>query len=527
MALPRSLFDRAIANFGRKFLFVYHDKDGRYGICSECGNTVDYDDMPLPSAQGGDRFRYTECPHCGLTLEVRRGWYGKSSLKDRFYLQAWEVVDYNTVKLHEAIVALDGRTDTEEEAGSWMTETCWDQRCTTLTPGHAETVRWNGDERRVAAMCPAFEMYGCNIIPIYSAWKIMTDQVCVMGWAGLRNSFLAPFVRAWEESGRRQENAPNFIFRMVEEPITELFYKAGFYKIAEARANKRRPGKGTRHIDFSQKSPKKMFRGLGKGNTAQKMKELLRIMPKNTQIWQLEKCVEMFRDGTLKKPEDAADFCKIDTYEYTFDRFLETMKKYSYPAARFIRYVGKSGEMLSYYTDYLRMCEEIGKPTNEQRVLFPDDLRAAHDECVEEKKNIYSKKMKERAKTRRAELTAAGYDFKSGTIRAVIPKNAEDIKREGKKLHHCVGGYVDRYSEGSTNIIFIRRAEKPNEPWFTLEVNPKNLNFVQCYGFKNQVKGKDDPEVGPFLEKYAKHLKRCAAKNKAHKQEDNKCRKTA
>ena len=527
MALPRKLFDEAIGHFGRKFLFVYRDADGRYGICSECGNTVDYEDIPLPSAQGGDRFRYTECPHCGLTLEVRRGWYGKNSLKARFYLQAWEVIDHDTVKLHEAIVALDGRTDTEEEAGSWMTETCWDQRCTTLTPGHAETVRWNGDKRRVASMCTPFEMCGCNIIPTYCAWKMMTDQICVMGWSKLKNSFIAPYVRAYEETGRRQENAPNFIFRMVEEPITELFYKAGYYEIAKERAYKHRPNLGTRHIDFSQKSPKKMFRGLGKGNTDQKMKELLRILPKSVRIWQLEKCVEMFRSGILKKAEDAALFCKIDTYEYAFDSFLEEIKKYNYPAARFIRYLGSCGEQERYYTDYLEMCEELGRPMNEQRVLFPENLRDAHDECVAEKKNIYSKKMKELAKHRRADLTAAGYEFRSGTILAVVPENAKEIKREGKKLHHCVGGYAEKHANGTTNIIFIRRAEKPNEPWFTLEVNPKTLDFVQCYGLKNQVRGKDDPEVGPFLKKYAKHLERCAAKNKTRKQEDNKCRKTA
>ena len=135
MSLPQNIFDEAVEVFGRRFLFVYADPSGRYGICSNCGNTVGYDEQPLPSKHGGDRFRQAACPHCMSVLEVRRGWYGKSSLKDRFYLQAWEVIDYNTVKLHEAIIALDGRTDTADEAGAWESETCYDQRCTTVTPG--------------------------------------------------------------------------------------------------------------------------------------------------------------------------------------------------------------------------------------------------------------------------------------------------------------------------------------------------------------------------------------------------------
>ena len=526
MSLPQEMFDEAVEVFGRRFLFVYPDPSGRYGICSNCGNTVVYDEQPLPSSHGGDQYRYAECPHCMATLEVRRGRYGKQSLKDRFYLQAWEVIDYNTVKLHEAIIALDGRTDTENEAGKWEHKTCYDQRCTTLTPGRCETVRWNGDRRRVSSMCPTSEQMGCNITPLHSAWHPMTDQICVMGWSRTRESFLAPFVRAYEQTGFRQENAPNYIFRMIEEPMTELFFKNGYFEITYERAYKSRPNHGTRHIDFSQKSPKKMFRGLSKNNAAQKMKELLRLMPKSTKIWQLEACAEMFRDGTLKKAEDAAIFCRIDTYAYSFrDTLGKLTAKYSYPGARFIRYLGTCGEPPRYYTDYLDMCEELGKPTNEPRVLFPEDLRTAHDECVRERERLQEKKMIELGKTRRAQLVAAGYEYKADGLCTVVPCSAQDIKDEGKALHHCVGRYVENHARGDCAIIFIRNADEPKTPFFTLEVNPKTLHFVQCYGYKNQVKGRDDPAVAPFLEKYKKHLQRC--KNKAKKQEVSKCQKTA
>lgn len=524
MSLPHYLFDKAVERFERKFLFVYSDSLGRYGICSACGNAVPYDE-PLPSAQGGDQFRYTDCPHCNMTLEVRRGWYGKHSLKDRFYLQAWEVIDYNTVKLHEAIIALDGRTDTDAEAGSWENKTCWDQRCTTVTPGHCETIRWDGQTRRVSSICPPFEQYGSNIIPLRSPWHIMTDQVCVLGLGSLKQSFVSPFLETAAVVGIRQEEVPNYIFRMVEEPITELFLKAGFLAIAHERAFKHRPNHGTRHIDFSQRSPKKMFRGLSKNCAVQKMKELLRLMPNNTKIWQLEKCAEMFTNGTLKKPEDAALFCRIDTYEYAFDGFLEDMRKYGYPANRFIRYLGSHGESVRYYTDYLKLAEELGKPTHESRTLFPDDLHAAHDDLVAEKQYMYDKKTEENAKKRRAELVAAGYEFKSGTLCTVVPKNAEDIKAEGKALRHCVGRYAEDHANGKSTIIFIRHTDDPKTPFFTLEVDSKRLFFVQCYGYANQVKGVNSPEVAPFLEKYAKHLKSCM--NKKKKQEDKKCRKTA
>lgn len=45
---------------------------------------------------------------------------------------------------------------------------------------------------------------------------------------------------------------------------------------------------------------------------------------------------------------------------------------------------------------------------------------------------------------------------------------------EGQALHHCVGGYALRMAEGKTAIFFIRLAEEPDRPYYTLELQGKN-----------------------------------------------------
>jgi hypothetical protein len=59
-----------------------------------------------------------------------------------------------------------------------------------------------------------------------------------------------------------------------------------------------------------------------------------------------------------------------------------------------------------------------------------------------------------------------------------------ELKAEGKALHHCVGTYAERVANGSTNIFFIRKAEQPDTPYYTLEIG-QNGSIVQCRGNKN------------------------------------------
>ena len=140
-----------------------------------------------------------------------------------------------------------------------------------------------------------------------------------------------------------------------------------------------------------------------------------------------------------------------------------------------------------FWRDYLRNCEELGIDLNDEYYLFPKDLKKAHDEIAER----YKKHRDEIAKKKREKenaLIAVAYKDKAHFapfnlhycgmfIR--LPKNGDEIKKEGEVLHHCVGGYVGRVARGETTILFIRREEAPDEPYYTLEWNGR---IVQCYG---------------------------------------------
>lgn len=94
----------------------------------------------------------------------------------------------------------------------------------------------------------------------------------------------------------------------------------------------------------------------------------------------------------------------------------------------------------------------------------------------------------------RSELQAKGfknaatrllkYEYKGQNLSIVAPKESKDLAIEGSVLHHCVGGFVDCVIRGTETVLFIRRNDNLNHPYFTIAVDPKG-NIEQIHGYHN------------------------------------------
>ena len=70
------------------------------------------------------------------------------------------------------------------------------------------------------------------------------------------------------------------------------------------------------------------------------------------------------------------------------------------------------------------------------------------------------------------------------TFCVIAPKAPVDVAVEGITLRHCVKSYIPLVSQGGTNVMFIRRKGKEEEPFFTVEVD--NTNHIrQVHGMCN------------------------------------------
>jgi hypothetical protein len=90
----------------------------------------------------------------------------------------------------------------------------------------------------------------------------------------------------------------------------------------------------------------------------------------------------------------------------------------------------------------------------------------------------------DRALFAHASKEAQKLEYVSGRygLRIVAPTEPEDLRREGAVLSHCVGSYVQAVCSGAEKILFIRRNDMPQDPYFTMDVTPDgSIRQVHCY----------------------------------------------
>ena len=95
----------------------------------------------------------------------------------------------------------------------------------------------------------------------------------------------------------------------------------------------------------------------------------------------------------------------------------------------------------------------------------------------------------------------------------VTPKSIKDIILEGKILNHCVHTvdyYYDRISQQTSYLLFLRKAESKDMPWYTLEVEPGgNIRQKRTTG---DCQREDLQEAMPFLKKWQKVIQKRLSK---------------
>lgn len=163
------------------------------------------------------------------------------------------------------------------------------------------------------------------------------------------------------------------------------------------------------------------------------------------------------------------------------------------------------------YRDYLNDCVKLDWDLDDREILFPPNLEAAHQRTIAQVKHKASKIAKQQFQnTREKQLWM---EWRQDDLLIRLPVDGDEIIAEGKALHHCVGGYVDRAAAGSTTILFIRRVTDPDTPYYTLEYLGGTVN--QCKTNKNGDYTKDE-SVRDFVASWVKHINRL--KNRTRKE---------
>lgn len=157
---------------------------------------------------------------------------------------------------------------------------------------------------------------------------------------------------------------------------------------------------------------------------------------------------------------------------------------------------------LRFYNDYILMACEISERHPEFTWnISSDNVHRMHDNITTiynyEINNKDDEKIKEMFNIRKLEWER--YLFSDSNFTIISPDSPLDIIIEGTTLHHCVKSYINKIAAGYTTILFIRKNDEINRPYFTLEI--KNGKIRQCHGFANC---NVTDEVNNFLKDFCK-----------------------
>ena len=143
---------------------------------------------------------------------------------------------------------------------------------------------------------------------------------------------------------------------------------------------------------------------------------------------------------------------------------------------------GEEGKtLISTWVDYLDMCARAKIDTTKEIFLKPKDLRKAHDELVEMMGGIEIAKRAAEISKRfpKVDEICKGlkekYEYEGKKFMIITPEKIEDIIAEGRKLGHCLDRtdrYFDRIQKQESYIVFLRKVEDPEMPFYTLEIEP-------------------------------------------------------
>ncbi len=164
----------------------------------------------------------------------------------------------------------------------------------------------------------------------------------------------------------------------------------------------------------------------------------------------------------------------------------------------------KMNTLITDYHDYLCMCKELQYDVKNSFILFPRELKAAHDSVA---KTLKDKRTAEHEKAIAGSFDEwqKRYQYQSKELMMIPPHSAKEIVDEGEALHHCVRLYVKNVAEKKSVILFVRSVDEPDKSLCTVEV--KDGQVTQARGFDN----KEPPaQITAFIEQWKQRVL-CAA----------------
>ena len=505
--VPEGFAEWSNGLFGPSMLF-YHRTNKRHAavFCSYCGRTAEYAFRKLDGPRGALERSWEEpvrgqqgtCMLCGAKGIYRsdktEGVYGKT--RHAYVIQKYQgglVVRQFHVERHSAAGRKDSYIQWEEGRAFYLPEL--------KHLDYQYTDNWTGQT----------SWYDHNIPGLKTI-----DWPNGAVWPG---SFEALAGSAFQYSAMREYslwhkeiNVKRYFDRYLECPAMEMLVKMNIRKLAEdviIHGCRNICPRGRSAAEVLQLPAAEAKRFIREDGSARQLKLMQMKAERGLEFdWKTEK--------ELLRSEIELHRIGIALQYMTARKLLNYLLKVTHsPDLRSLVYVERVKAASVTYTDYLAMRAGMGYDMRDSVILFPRDLQAAHNEMavlqdrakteeeILKKELLYGKGIRNRYP---AAMKKYAWENEGMLIRPAA--DAGEIIREGRTLHHCVGGdtYLSRHAAGESTILFLRKKEHPEIPYITVEISGRRI--CQWYGAYDRKTDEKENEV--WLNNYLRALRKRA-----------------
>lgn len=309
--------------------------------------------------------------------------------------------------------------------------------------------------------------------------------------------------------GVEREEILSFLYSESKRPLIEMLFKAKLYKLGKNVRYKYRYEK--LNVDTTQHELTKILL-LDKARL-----QRLRDMDGGTEV--LSILQEEKKRDTIYRDEDIQLLASIeidDIMQNEIFCYLSPEKVCNYIRRQQGIRQKQARDIWDDWTDYIGMMKKMKMDYTNEQLLKPSDLQIAHNELVAQLSLLNAKseiQKKEKTFKAAAALLKSGelkkYEYNNEKYCIVAPSAIKDIYAEGLALKHCIHTcdiYFQRIDIRETYLLFLRKTEDPERPWYTIEVEPGG-NIRQKKSVLNETY-QDLEDALPFLTEWQQWVKK-------------------
>lgn len=175
----------------------------------------------------------------------------------------------------------------------------------------------------------------------------------------------------------------------------------------------------------------------------------------------------------------------------------------------------KTEEVLILWRDYLSMAMRMKMDVQKELIFKPGDVKRAHDNLVRLCGGADVAKRAGEIIQKFPDIDEIlqsikdKYEYKDYQYAVIVPEKIEEIIYEGRKLGHCLDKsdiYFDRIQRRESFIVFLRKTEDIEKPYYTLEIEPDGTTRQKRTTGDRQ--DKNFQEAVSFIRKWQREIKK-------------------